>query len=226
MPGLFRRMRIRRAQERFLEASRVLHRDHRYWNRANPLARKILELVSGGPLLGMTGDGGRLLEALAWLEETCRSAPLDQTALQQYHRLIFGADDATAGKYRTGSMHVTGSRVPRPSARMLAPMLLCWKKEVREEQGRLDAEKHPDPAAVMSLAVSVHQRIALIHPFEDGNGRVARLAMNQIFRRYGHGYVVLPPINESRDHFEVLEQAHQGDLEPMIALCRKHVIAV
>jgi Fic family protein len=56
----------------------------------------------------------------------------------------------------------------------------------------------------ISLAAYTHLRIAKIHPFLDGNGRVARLMMNyQLIR---HGYLpVSIPVERRKEYFDLLE---------------------
>ena len=73
----------------------------------------------------------------------------------------------------------------------------------------------------MRAAVDLYQRLGFIHPFADGNGRVARLAMNHLLRRYGQGYVVFPPLSEAPDLMEALQEAHKSRLEPLLALARR-----
>jgi len=54
--------------------------------------------------------------------------------------------------------------------------LISWLKE--EEQ---KSELHP-----IELAAIFHHKFVLIHPFDDGNGRVSRLVMNYILLKYGY----------------------------------------
>lgn len=44
----------------------------------------------------------------------------------------------------------------------------------------------------IELAALFHYRYIRIHPFEDGNGRIARLMMNFILCRYGYPMIVVP----------------------------------
>jgi Fic family protein len=65
-------------------------------------------------------------------------------------------------------------------------------------------EMHP-----VDLAILFHYRYIRIHPFEDGNGRIARLLVNYILARHGYPMVVV----RSRKKKEYLEALHQADLK-------------
>ena len=95
-----------------------------------------------------------------------------------------------------------------------------WEREAAEALAAPPGNADPD--AALRAAAATHQRIAFIHPFDDGNGRVARLAMNLVLRSFDLGYVILPPISESKRHFDVLEEAHGGNLDPFVAFCREN----
>ena len=60
------------------------------------------------------------------------------------------------------------------------------------------------------LAAVFHYRFVRIHPFDDGNGRMARLLMNLILIR--HGYTVAMIRSEDRDRYiDVLERTQQAE---------------
>ena len=84
--------------------------------------------------------------------------------------------------------------------------LIDWYRK-KEKEG-----EHP-----IVMAATVHYRFVRIHPFDDGNGRMARLLMNMILIK--HGYTVaIVPIQERNQYINSLEQADKSeDLAEFIA---------
>ncbi|MGF7184920.1 Fic family protein [Desulfitispora alkaliphila] len=74
------------------------------------------------------------------------------------------------------------------------------------------SEKHP-----IEIAAIAHHQFVAIHPFDDGNGRVARILMNIILMKHGFLPVVIK--NENReDYYRALMEADRGDLSKFISL--------
>lgn len=74
-------------------------------------------------------------------------------------------------------------------------------------------EGHPTTA----LSAWLHHRFTQIHPFQDGNGRVARALAAFIFvkRRF---FPVVVEREERSEYIECLEAADRGDLHPLVTL--------
>jgi Fic family protein len=62
----------------------------------------------------------------------------------------------------------------------------------------------------VEFAALLHKRFVCIHPFIDGNGRIARLLMNTALIQDGYMPAVIPPILR-REYMSLLEQAHTDD---------------
>jgi Fic family protein len=67
-------------------------------------------------------------------------------------------------------------------------------------------------------AAWLHHRFTQIHPFQDGNGRVARALATLVFPRAGW----LPPVirdeEDRTEYIAALDEADRGDLQPLVTL--------
>jgi Fic family protein len=86
----------------------------------------------------------------------------------------------------------------------------------------LGQQAHPQesPATAVGLAIWVHMEIVRIHPFQEGNGKTARLAMNVVLMRdiTGPTRPVDIPV-EARDRYLMcVQEARQDRPEPLAAL--------
>ncbi|MDO5092522.1 MAG: Fic family protein [Propionibacteriaceae bacterium] len=67
-------------------------------------------------------------------------------------------------------------------------------------------------------AAWLHHRFTQIHPFQDGNGRIARTLASLVFLRAGMFLPVVRDDEDRNDYFHALEQADGGDLAPLVKL--------
>ena len=85
-------------------------------------------------------------------------------------------------------------------------------------QSELDAPTmHP-----VEFAAQLHHRFLLIHPFDDGNGRVARLLANFVLLRESFTPLIIKS-NDKANYIAALRNADVGDLDPIIRYFAKEV---
>lgn len=83
---------------------------------------------------------------------------------------------------------------------------------------RLHQEHQRQGVAPEIEAAWLHHRFAQIHPFQDGNGRVARTLATLVFLRHDYLPLVVRD-EENRDaYLTALESADHGDLGPLVGL--------
>ena len=174
----------------------------------NSLTLRETELVLSK---GITVSGKPLkdhLEAVnlakAWEQVKALAKPdavLTERDLLDLHRIVLTRiEDDFAGSYRRGAVRIAGSHHVPPNP-MKVPDLM---EELFAELQTID-----DP---VERAAKLHYGIARIHPFTDGNGRAARLAMNFVLLAAGY-----PPISIPTDlrqpYYNALEAADSGDFQ-------------
>lgn len=75
---------------------------------------------------------------------------------------------------------------------------------------------------VITSAVA-HYNFVRIHPFDDGNGRGARILMNMILLKHKYPPAIIK-MEHRRKYLDYLEAANQGDLNPFIEFVTKSLI--
>ena len=134
-----------------------------------------------------------------------RKEELSETVIRDCHRIIRkGIDDLEAGVYRRTNVRIVGARLVPPQAIKVKNQmnnLLTWYYE----------NKNTLPPAI--LASNFHYRFVRVHPFIDGNGRVARLLMNLILMAHGYPPAILLKVDRKK-YYRVLNEANAGNEEP------------
>ncbi len=152
-------------------------------------------------------------------EEMAAKAPLTQNFIRTLHKTLLREDYTVyknmpggfqtsyvihAGQYKTRPNSVItryGDRFdyasPEETPALMADLVDWYNKE--EQSGEMPA---------VDLAILFHYRYIRIHPFEDGNGRIARLLVNFILARHGYPMIVV----RSRNKHAYIEALHKADM--------------
>lgn len=112
--------------------------------------------------------------AYDYMLETARGGPLQfrEEDILRLHALFYGGiDPEHAGRYREGQVFITGTEYVPPTAEEVPGLMAGLVEELNKRRDAM----HP-----VLLAAYAHRRLVDIHPFQDGNGRTARLLMNQM----------------------------------------------
>ena len=149
-------------------------------------------------------------EALNYLYESIehnKNHTLSEVFIRNLQKLVVRETDPQyAGTYRASNVIITGSD-HNPSDASEVPVLMrdlmVW---VRGNKKKL----HP-----IELAALLHHRLVFIHPFFDGNGRTARLAMNIVLMQAGYPLVMVLK-NDRRRYYDALSKADKGKLVPFV----------
>lgn len=139
-------------------------------------------------------------EAFDYLYSVFKTGEITEEIVKKLHSLFYKKiDDNNSGKYRQKNVLITGSSNPLPNFKSVPKLMGDFVK-------KLDQFKDSHP---VELAAFAHKEFILIHPFVDGNGRVARLITNFILLHYGFPIITIAPILRAK-YFNSLEKAGNG----------------
>lgn len=150
-------------------------------------------------------------------------APLTAERLFAWHAALFpsgrsGMARITVGAWRddkSGPMQVVSGPFGRERVHYQAPPADRVAREMASFLSWFEGETQADPVMKAGLA---HLWFVTIHPFEDGNGRIARAIADMALARSEHSaqrfYSMSAQIRIERNaYYEMLEAAQKGDLD-------------
>jgi Fic family protein len=181
---------------------------------------------------GLTVGGRSLVEhleainhqhAIDYVETLAsRSTPITEDEVKAIHRLVLRTiDDDHAGVYRQHQVFIAGSAYTPPSPQAVPGRMMelsTWLARNDDATSiRIPNTLHP-----VERAAHAHFWLVDIHPFVDGNGRVARLLMNLLLLRSGFPIAVIR--NEDRAaYYDALEEGHDSRLDTFLVFIAQAV---
>ncbi len=197
---------------------RLLHTYHSNAIEGNTLTLSETKLVLeegttiGGKSLREHLEATNNAKAFDLIEEIAeKKKPIDHVTIQQIHEVVTAGILEEAGKYRSINVRITGAVKTPPD----------WSKIVRLMDGLIgkisEGKTHP-----IETAAYLHHRFVEIHPFIDGNGRVARLLTNLYLIPLGYPPIVLKT-EERGKYYQSLRAADAGNLRTFANFIAKAV---
>lgn len=180
-------------------------------------------LTSKGRPLEAFLEAKNHIAAIEYLEGIVKAkTPITERLIREFHAMLFdrvervqfgsGANKRIvvieAGCYKKENNHVVQldgnikwfADALQVSGEM--ERLITWLNESREQV-------HP-----VELAAQLHHRFVCIHPFVDGNGRIARILMNLVLMQAGYTPAIIP-VEERERYLLGLQAADAGDYTPL-----------
>ena len=117
------------------------------------------------------------------------------------------------GQYRTNEEHIVSGMFGREKIHYIAPSPDRVEEEMQKFLTWFDKE---EPVSSVIRSAIAHFLFVSIHPFEDGNGRLARILSDMLLARGEKSefrfYNISSQINKDKNHYyDILERMQHGD---------------
>lgn len=159
-------------------------------------------LTVGGKPLRYTFEALGHAKAYNFMFTLLKNKTIREKDIYTMHYMFYeNIEKEYAGRYRDMHVFVSGSKYPvtePDNIQIEMDSLFQW---IMAERNNF----HP-----VKFATQLHKRFVFIHPFKDGNGRIARLIMNTALIQDGYLPAVIPPVVR-HEYIELLERAHRDD---------------
>ncbi|OYQ36620.1 hypothetical protein CHU92_09475 [Flavobacterium cyanobacteriorum] len=195
-------------------------------------------------MFGLTAQGKPLKDhseikghndAILWIEEIIKGErPLTENLIRELHEVLlvepYEADAQASdgqptkkrisiGSYKTSPNHVRTSTgeifyfaTPEETPAEMAALMEWYNQKIQEK------EVNP-----ILLAAEFHYKFIRIHPFDDGNGRTARILMNFILMKFGYPPVIIKT-EDKANYFSALQLADAGNIEAFVTYIAKNLV--
>jgi cell filamentation protein len=158
-----------------------------------------------------------IVEAQATIiEELSNETTFDLGYIYRIHSLAFTRLYSFAGKLRTVNISKGGFMFP--SAEFLENSMTLFEKEILSEL----PDSYTDRDTLIRDIATVHAELLFIHPFREGNGRVARILANAMAAKQGYQFLRFADLSGPRieEYITAVQTAADKDYFRMENLIR------
>lgn len=154
--------------------------------------------------------------AFDYLWDVAKNPVITEENVKELHKICFSPSEGEkAGTYRQVDVVITGSQNNDKLSRH-EDIEKDMKRFIDQLPGKQNS-LHP-----VTYAATLHRDFIYIHPFEDGNGRTARLIMNHALISKGYPPVIIPPAFK-HEYIQALEKSHSS-IHPFAAYLAEQVL--
>lgn len=168
---------------------------------------QVEDVINGKPVIGEQKDIQEVKNAYEAYEQIDKVNPYSVEDLKKIHGMLTFLVEKDAGKFRNHGEAVYNGNVmifmapPENMVPKLMDQLFNWMNKSKEKV-------HP-----LILSSVFHYEFVFIHPFTDGNGRMARLWQTAILSKWEEAFEYIP--------IENLIKKHQQEYYKVINNCDK-----
>jgi Fic family protein len=161
-------------------------------------------ITIGGKSLGEHLEATGNAKAFKKIESLSKGRQkIDLLLILEIHEIVTKGLLEDSGRFRTQNVRIAGSKKSPPDFSKVPKLM----DELLIDVAKMRTHK-------ITMAAYLHHRLVQIHPFSDGNGRVARLISNLLLMRSGYPPVVLRK-GDRKKYYECLRRADIGNLGPL-----------
>ncbi len=129
-----------------------------------------------------------------------------ESFIREINSLIVKDLRQDGGQYRNSSVTLSGADFVPPQAYTVPAFMQQLSREIRN--GAIDRSP-------LEFASTIHTKFVWIHPFNDGNGRTARILLNACLLAHGLPVIVVNFADRER-YIYCLNESNKGDLSSMV----------
>lgn len=143
-------------------------------------------------------------------------------SIKDLHKIlyIYSPHPELGGVIRTNSNYIEGAYVETVDYALINEKIFDLGGVIDKLVDNMDKYNYVD---YIDQVVKIHHQLTIIHPFQDGNGRVSRAMLNWLFKLKG-----LPPVyidsRHKSEYYSALEKADEGNYEELYAVFYRSIM--
>ena len=186
----------------------------------NSLSRRetIVVLSSGILEAGSRKDQQEVInlaDACLYLQDCLENKlPLSVKLIKELHqKMLTNIDDENADRFRNKDVAISSAKISPPSHMDVQSLI----ERIIDVESSLNVH-------TIQKAAWMHWAIARVHPFIDGNGRIARMLQDYVLLKDRYVPASVQPEDREKNYYEALEQADLNNGEELLEIIAKNVL--